>query len=93
MRNFRIQDRAAPNLSCATGLSVESILRDLSKTFFSNLLGRVLIKSLLVTASRLIGPAVFGLDLANSDHVVRIPNFAAFLLRDEMLRVSGKGSD
>ena len=27
MRNFRIQDRAAPNLSCATGLSVESILR------------------------------------------------------------------
>src|SRR5262249_34832409 len=40
MRNFRIQDRAAPNLSCATGLSVESILRirDLSKTFFSNLL-------------------------------------------------------
>jgi len=39
MRNFRIQDRVAPNLSCATGLSVDNLAHpDLSKTFFSNLL-------------------------------------------------------
>jgi hypothetical protein len=27
MRNFQIQDRAAPNLSCAVELKVESMLR------------------------------------------------------------------
>ena len=42
---------------------------------------------------RLIGSAVLALDFANSDHVVRIPDFAAFLLGDEMFRVAGKGSD
>jgi hypothetical protein len=38
MHNFRLQDRAAPNLSCAVELKVNVAHLEPSKMFFSSLL-------------------------------------------------------
>src|SRR5262245_28507941 len=38
-------------------------------------------------------PAIFPLNLADSDHIMAVPDFSSFLFHDHMFGVSGKGQD
>src|SRR5262249_34191548 len=38
-------------------------------------------------------PAIFPFNLADSDHIMAVPDFSSFLFHDHMFGVSGKGQD